>query len=92
MDQDTQPAPFNLGDHVCYVATEQRYVPAVGHQALVLTTGMVGTIMLSTGSFPGHGAESPHPWHCRVQFRNGYQADITPEKAAYFEPAPHAGR
>jgi hypothetical protein len=28
MSQDTKPAPFNLGDHVRYVAAQRRAAPA----------------------------------------------------------------
>jgi uncharacterized protein (UPF0303 family) len=27
MDQDTKPAPFNLGDHVRYIAATRRALP-----------------------------------------------------------------
>jgi hypothetical protein len=49
MNQDTTPAPFNLGDHVRYVAAQRRAFPA-GHGSeteLVLAPGMEGVIVLS---------------------------------------------
>jgi hypothetical protein len=83
MNQDTKPAPFNLGDHVRYVAPRAL---AAGHgndEELVLTHGMEGVIMLSTGTF--NDANARKPWHCRVQFQNGFQLDITPENRCDFE-------
>jgi len=35
--------------------------------------------------FSGRGVAAPRPWHCRVQFKNGFQLDITPENRADFE-------
>ena len=87
MSQDTKPAPFNLGDHVRYVAAQKHALPAGrGNQPeLVLTAGMDGVILLSTGALSDEGAAAPNPWHCRVQFQNGFQLDITPENRADFE-------
>ena len=89
MNQDTKPAPFNLGDHVRYVAAKRRALPAgQGNEAeLVLAPGMEGVILLSTGALSDRGAAAPNPWHCRVQFQNGFQLDITPENRADFELA-----
>ena len=68
MNQDTKPAPFNLGDHVRYVAAQRHALPAgQGNEAeLVLAPGMEGVILLSTGAFSDLGAAAPNPWHCRV--------------------------
>jgi hypothetical protein len=93
MDQDTKPAPFNLGDHVRYVGQRRAAVPAgQGNKTeLVLAPGMEGIIVLSTGALSGQGAAAPNPWHCQVQFENGFQLDITPENCADFEVARGAG-
>src|ERR1700686_3988515 len=87
MDQDTKPSPFNVGDHVRYVAAQRRALPAgQGTEAeLVLAPGMEGVILLSTGALSDQGAAAPNPWHCQVQFQNGFQLDITPENRADFE-------
>jgi hypothetical protein len=93
MSQDTKPAPFNLGDHVRYVAAPRRAVPAgQGNETeLVLAPGMEGVILLSTGALSDQGAAAPNPWLCRVQFQNGFQLDITPENRADFEGTHGAG-
>src|ERR1700738_2039861 len=93
MTQDTKPTPFNLGDHVRYVAAQTRSLPAAqgNERELVLAPGMEGVILLSTGALSGQGAAAPNPWHCRVQFQNGFQLDITPENRADFEEARGAG-
>ena len=93
MSQDTKPAPFNLGDHVRYVAAQRRALPAGQGNAteLVLTPGMEGVILLSTGALSEEGAAAPNPWYCRAQFQNGFQIDITPENRADFEVARRAG-
>jgi hypothetical protein len=86
MSQDTKPAPFSVGDHVRYVAAQRCVVPA-GHgneTDLVLAPGMEGVILLSTGALSDEGAAAPNAWHCRVQFQNGFQLDITPENGADF--------
>jgi len=87
MNQDTKPAPFNVGDHVRYVAGQKRALPAgVGNVAeQVLAPGMEGVIMLSTGALSGQGAAAPNAWRCQVQFQNGFQLDITPENRADFK-------
>lgn len=89
MNQNTQPAPFNLGDHVRYVSTRRRALPSGPQQEreLVLTRGMEGVILLSTGALSGLDAAAPNPWHCRAQFQNGFQVDITPDNVADFEAA-----
>jgi hypothetical protein len=89
MSQDTKPAPFNMGDHVRYVAAQRHAVPA-GHgneTNMVLVPGMVGVVVLSTGAFSEEGEAAPNPWHCQVQFQNGFQLDITPDNCADFEMA-----
>jgi hypothetical protein len=93
MDQDTKPAPFNVGDHVRYVAAQRRALPAGQgtDTERVLAPGMEGVILLSTGALSDQGAAAPNPWHCRVQFQNGFQIDITPENRADFEVAGAAG-
>ena len=58
---------------------------------LVLAPGMDGVILLSTGALSHQGAAAPNSWHCRVQFQNGFQLDITPENRADFEVAHGAG-
>lgn len=93
MHQDTAPAPFNLGDHVRYIGGQERELPAgkAGKRELVLTPGMEGVILLSTGALAGADTPALKPWHCRIQFRNGFQLDITPANRDAFEPAgePH---
>ncbi len=93
MSQDTKPAPYNLGDHVRYVAAQKRALPAgPGNEAeRVLAPGMEGVILLSTGALSEEGAAALNPWHCRVQFQNGFQLDITPENRTDFEVARAAG-
>ena len=92
MDQDTKPAPFNVGDHVRYIAAPRRALPAgQGEKELVLAPGMEGVILVSTGALSEQGAAAPNPWHCQVQFQNGFQLSITPENRADFEVARHAG-
>jgi len=89
MNQDTKPAPFNVGDHVRYAAAQRRALPAgQGNETeQVLTPEMEGVILLSTGALSDQGAAAPNPWCCRAQFQNGYQIDITPENLADFEVA-----
>ena len=92
MNQDTKPAPFSLGDHVCYIADQRRAMPGgPGHDSeLVLAPGMVGVIILSTGALSKEGAAAPNPWRCQVQFQNGFQLEVTPANCADFEMA-HSG-
>ena len=87
MDQDTQPAPFNVGDHLRYIGKTTRTLPAARPSGaeLVLTPGLVGVVILSTGALAE--PNSPLPWHIQVQFDNGFQLDVTPENAADFEMA-----
>ena len=93
MSQDTKPAPFNTGDHVRYIAARKRAVPAGQENELnqVLVTGMVGVIILSTGSLSAEGAAAPKPWRCQLQFQNGFQLDITPDNCTDFEMAHDTG-
>lgn len=86
MNQNTIPAPFNVGDHVRYTANPRRTVPAGKgtSQDLVLTPGMEGVVVLSTGALSPDGAAAPNPWRCQVQFPNGFQLDITPENYSDF--------
>lgn len=88
MDQNTYAAPFNLGDHVCYVGSPQRREPPAGpkrSRELMLTGGMVGVVILSSGDLAGEDAAASRPWLCQAQFRNGFQLDITPQNRADFE-------
>lgn len=87
MSQDTKPAPFNVGDHIRYVAAKRLALPVgQGNESeLVLVPGMEGVILISTGALSDEGAAAPNPWHCRVQFQNGFQLDVTPENRADFE-------
>jgi len=88
MEQSTSPAPFNLGDHLCYVGSSQWREPPAGpkrNPELVLTSGMVGVVILSSGDLVGEEAALSQPWRCQVQFRNGLQRDITPHNHADFE-------
>jgi hypothetical protein len=87
MNQDTKPAPFNVGDHVRYIAAQKHDVPTgQGNQMdQVLTAGMEGVILISTGSLSDQGAAAPSPWRCQVQFANGFQLDITPDNVSAFE-------
>lgn len=93
MDQDTKPAPFNVGDHVRYVAAQRRALPAgQGNETeLVLAPGMEGVILLSTGAHSDQGAAAPNPWRCQIQFQNGFQLEITPDNRADFEMAHASG-
>jgi hypothetical protein len=93
MSQDTKPAPFNMGDHVRYVAAQRRAVPSGQGNEMnqVLFPGMVGVIVLSTGALSAEGAAAPNPWHCQVQFQNGFHVDITPDNCADFEMAHGSG-
>lgn len=89
MSQDTKPAPFNVGDHVRYVAAPRRALPAgQGNDTVqLLAPGMEGVIILSTGALSAEGAAAPNPWRCAIQFINGFQLDITPDNFADFEMA-----
>jgi hypothetical protein len=89
MNQDTKPAPFNLGDHVRYSAAQKRALPTgQGNETeRVLAPGMEGVIILSTGALSDQGTAARNPWRCRVQFPNGFQLDITPENVTDFEVA-----
>jgi hypothetical protein len=72
-------ALFDFGEHVRYVGTRDREVRAgkEGHE-VVLVPGMVGVVILTAApSISGQ---------CRVQFKNGFQIDVTPENRADFEP------
>jgi hypothetical protein len=94
MDQNTHTAPFNLGDHLCYVGSSQWRAPPAGpkrNPELVLTRGMVGVVILSSGDLVGEEALS-QPWRCQVQFRNGLQRDITPHNHADFLVPQRANR
>ena len=93
MDQHTKPAPFNVGDHVRYVAAQRRTLPASqGNETeLVLAPGMEGVILLTTGVLSDQGGAAPKPWCCQVQFQNGFQFDITTENRADFEVTRGAG-
>jgi hypothetical protein len=86
MDQDTKPAPFNMGDHVRYIGAQTRKL-ATGRRnkpELVLAPGMVGVVVLSTAALSRQDSSAPNAWHCRVQFQNGFQLDIAPENRADF--------
>src|SRR5258708_3173039 len=87
MSQDTKPPPFNFGNPVRYGAAKRLALPAgQGNESeLVLVPGMEGVILISPGALSDQGAVAPNPWHCRVQFQNGFQLDITPENLADFE-------
>jgi hypothetical protein len=89
MSQDTKPAPFNVGDHVRYVAAPRRALPGgQGNDTeQLLAPGMEGIIILSTGALSAEGAAAPNPWRCGIQFQNGFQLDITPDNFADFEMA-----
>lgn len=67
---------FPFGSHVRYLGPRIRELSA---GSVVLIPGMVGAVTLSSGP----GAD----WHCLVQFRNGYQVEVTPENRGQFEPA-----
>ena len=93
MNRDTKPAPFNMGDHVRYVASQRRALPTGqrNETELVLVAGMEGVVLLSPVALSDQDTAAPNPWHCRVQFQNGFQLDITPENRADFEAADDAG-
>ena len=92
MNQHTKPAPFNVGDHVRYIAAERRSLPTGqgNDRELVLVAGMQGVILLSTG--PQSDQNAAAPWLCQVQFPNGFQLDITPENRADFDVAEAEGK
>ncbi len=69
-------AAFPFGSHVRYLGPRIRELSA---GAVVLIPGMVGVVTLSSGPSAA--------WHCLVQFRNGYQMEVTPENGGHFEPA-----
>ncbi len=73
-----EESAFDFGDHVRYIGAKRCEVPA-GHarHEVVLAPGMVGVVILS----PGQSGEC----HCRLQFKNGYQLDVTPENRSDFE-------
>jgi hypothetical protein len=77
-EKSNLPAPFDFGEHVRYIGAERCEVPAghAGHE-VVLAPGMVGVVILSPGS--------SGPCRCRVQFKNGFQLDVTPDNRADFE-------
>lgn len=89
MNQDTKPAPFNLGDHIRYVAKQKYALPVgrVNETRPILAPGMEGVVLISTGDLSDQGAAAPNPWHCKAQFQNGFQIDITPENCGDFEVA-----
>ena len=88
MDQSTQTAPFNVGDHVRYVGAQQRAVPAgAGKSEVVMVWGMAGVVIASSGPLPGQQTSAARPWRCQVQFRNGFQVDLTPDNRADFDVA-----
>jgi len=87
LDQNTHPAPFNLGDHLCYVGSPQWRALSVepkGSAELVLAPGMVGVVILSSGALAGIGTGASQPWRCQAQFHNGLQRDITPYNRSDF--------
>mgnify|MGYP000564597308 CR=1 FL=1 len=83
----TKPSPFNVGDHVRYVGSQEHELPAGQENGTepVLVPGMEGVILLSSGPFSEQSTAQPTPWQCRVQFENGFQVDITPENVDEFE-------
>jgi hypothetical protein len=88
MDQNTLPAPFNTGDHLRYVGSDQKdQGGSDGKTEVVLSPGMVGVVILSSGVYPVQGTDSARPWHCQLQFPNGFQFDVTPENQCDFEAA-----
>jgi hypothetical protein len=74
-DESNQLRAFEFGAHVRYVGRQRRFLPAGTGREVVLAPGMVGVVIL------GGGGE-----RCRLQFRNGFQLDVTPENRAQFEP------
>jgi hypothetical protein len=81
--RETRSTPFNWGDHIRYVGPEKhKQLSEKGKVETVLAPGMEGVVLLS--SFVGNGADEMGSWHCRAQFRNGYQFDITPENCTSF--------
>ena len=85
MGQDTKPAPFNVGDHVRYIGSRKHSLQSGTEPVLV--KDMEGVILISTGMLSEEGETAPNPWHCRVQFQNGFQFDITPANIGDFEMA-----
>jgi hypothetical protein len=73
-DEAIQLKPFEFGAHVRYIGRQRRFLPAGTGREVVLAPGMVGVVILSGGG------------RCRLQFRNGFQLDVTPENRAQFEP------
>ena len=89
MRPQRKPVSLNLGDHVRYVGPQRLELPAgLGQRPeLVLTRGMEGVVLLSTGALGRPGPQAPRRWRCRVQFENGFQIDITPDNRADFTQA-----
>ena len=89
MRQQRTQTSLNLGDHVRYVGPHRWALPAgLGQRPeLVLTRGMEGVVLLSTGALTRPLPKAPRRWRCRVQFENGFQTDITPDNRADFERA-----
>jgi hypothetical protein len=95
MNHNAYAAPFGLGDHLCYVGSSQWREPPAGpnrNPALVLTRGMMGVVILSSGDLVGEDAGASQPWRCQVQFRNGLQRDITPHNHSDFEAPQQSSR
>lgn len=95
MDQNTHAAPFNVGDHLCYIGSPQRRQLPAGHglnPEVVLTWGMVGVVILSSGDLAAEDAAASEPWRCQVQFRNGFQVDITRYNRCDFAVSGHVSR
>ncbi len=93
MNQHTKPAPFNVGDHIRYVAAHRLVLPAGqgSETELVLSPGMEGVILLTRGVLSDQDGAAANPWRCQVQFENGFQFDITTENRADFEVTRGAG-
>jgi hypothetical protein len=91
MKQDGRLAPFNMGEHIRYVGSEKHMLPAgQGDETeVVLVSRMVGVVILSPGALSNQGGAAPAPWHCLVQFENGFQLKITTKNRADFEMAGH---
>jgi hypothetical protein len=91
MKQDARLAPFSLGEHVRYVGSHKHALPAgLGDETeVVLVPRMVGVVILSPGALSKEGEAAPAPWHCLVQFENGFQLKVTSQNRADFEMARH---
>lgn len=79
MESTIRPVWSGFGAHVRYVGNSIRALPlGPTRREVVLTPGMIGVVILSAGP--------SRPSRCRLQFRNGFQLDVSAENQAEFAP------